>query len=151
MKTAISRRSNGGRNPFKFSRCDEVMFQLVGVDREKLCDLWPDAPFLNIKKSSVDDSSKNGDVSERERNTDVSDVDVDDVANVVESEGKTVGRVNESERLLNILRRKKILKLSRQNKLLALQLEIAEIDLAERRAHASDFERHFLRHIRKSL
>lgn len=117
------------------------MFQLVGVDRENLCDLWPDAPFLNVKKSSVDIG--------KEKDSNVSDVGANDVGSDL-PEKDLVGRSTESERLLDTLRRKKILKVSRQNKLLAIQIEIAEIELSERRAHASDFERHFLRHVRRS-
>lgn len=131
VKREISRRAGSQqRKGVSFDACDDLMFTLYGVDREKLCDLWPDEPFLNSKDpagAKCVDEIKCDDVQVAPEI--VPAVDVDAV-------------VPSGDILLKELREAKIEKIRQQTKLIKIQLEIAAIELTQRRASLPEYRRY---------
>lgn len=101
------------------------------IKREKLCDLWPEDPFLDKGGPSLVKRTK---YLPKEDTEDVAVVD----AELVEM-GVAETVISESDALLVEVRRAKLEKLGRQTQLLNLHIEIAQLDLAERRAKANIF------------
>lgn len=53
MINEICFRAGNAPSESAFDPSDELMFQIFGVDREKLVDKWPMRPFMNIGSSSA--------------------------------------------------------------------------------------------------
>lgn len=117
------------------------MFALFGVDPEKLIDLWPTAPFLGSNKSNGLDkvqevpTVKDALLSENENGAEVAAEVISDVEFELVSGGCVAngGPASEADALLIELRRAKIEMVRQKTKLLGIQVEIATMELAERR------------------
>lgn len=107
----------GSLPPVEFDKCDEIMFRMFGVHRETLVDLWPNRPFLGTEKVVVKTE------------------EVLPVKKVIVADEKSEEKcrcVYADESCVE-LRRAKAESLRRKTKLVNIQIDLATIELAERR------------------
>lgn len=129
----MKRRSGAiGGDPAVFDEYEGILFEIFGVDRERLCDLWADQPFLGVSAALVVGDVVPGGAGDGEvfgQNMDLGEeVAIGEPVEIV-----TVGNMPELDSLSRDIQLAKLEKLRKQNLLLDIQLELATLELAAKR------------------
>lgn len=110
-----------GGDPAIFDKCELVLFDVYGVDPEQLCDLWAEQPFLGGPPLVTGDSGES----------------VGEGVDAMDAVEETVEVLAVGESMVDTLARDvqiaMLEKLRKQSQLLDIQIEIATLDLANKR------------------
>lgn len=128
IRNEIDRRNGISRIGSDFDMCDEIMFDLFGVDRETLTNKWVKNPFLDVRQSSV----KKARLSEPDERGEIEEC-VEEGDDVVSVAAEKID-IFESDALSIELRKAKLDLVREKTKWYRLQIEIAKMDLADRQS-----------------
>lgn len=128
-----------------FDECESVLFDIYGVDREDLSNLWPKNPFLKRARFEAVVDLDEGSSTKMPKLIEAAEVELVNVVCAVGNDGGGVGvagyvaDVPESEALLLEMRRLKIENLKKTSMLLDFQIQLAAFEMAaKRREFGSD-------------